>query len=320
MRILLSLFFLTLLCQCSQPQADADSKRIMKIIQSINYAAKKTEKDNKATVKVISLDRHCPGSMETAKKPVLEVHQSTNGVLEAIRNTKQALIYEIGGGIDTLTGNFKHTGNKKAVTKYMLGDMDRRGRIGKAYYLDSMVRKYVEGLNILSGERYPYNKSFWYDNNINVNVKANDDFVNTAFNDCTLEAALAKVLQLEWKIIKHEQHFLQVLTNKFSTSCLYFDRIYVKIAPYANTVAEGETYRADMFLTNFIPINVTMAVDRKRIPVSNGKGVVAFTATGGTPDGTLKEWQGSITFPTVDGRDTTIAINRSYRVYSKPVN
>jgi GldM N-terminal domain len=74
-------------------------------------------------------------------------------------------------------------------------------------------------------------------------------FGELQFRDASVASALATLARQEAEVIRREREVLRKLAEKVGSSYIVFDKISLMAVPESNTVREGDTYRATMYLT-----------------------------------------------------------------------
>lgn len=136
-------------------------------------------------------------------------------------------------------------------------------------------------------------------------------------------AALASLTRLEAQVRRQATDALSHQAQKVGSGCcMCFDKIGAIAVATSNTVAPGDTYRAQLFLTqaasSYRPI---MRADGKAIAVPpNGRGEVEIRVPPlrpGQPDTVRAQWKGSIRVKTALG-DTTFQVIVPYFIVQHP--
>ncbi|MDR6237205.1 gliding motility-associated protein GldM [Aureibacter tunicatorum] len=150
----------------------------------------------------------------------------------------------------------------------------------------------------------------------------NKDFSQLNFQATPMAAAIATISQFKTEVLSQETEALNALAQEVGAKQLKFDEILPMVNPEARVVAAGTKYKAKLFMAAFSSsIQPTMKVGGKSIPVTDGQGVVEFTAAGGgyNKDGLAKKaYKAEISLKLPGGRDTTYTKDIEYFV-AKPV-
>lgn len=146
--------------------------------------------------------------------------------------------------------------------------------------------------------------------------RARRSFRELFFQDASVGVALAVLARQEAAVLRRESDALRELSMRVGSGC-GFDKIGVFAAAESNVVAEGETYRAEMFLTTSATgARPRMMLNGQPLVVGpDGKGHVALTAPRLAPGQNRQTvtWEGAITLPN-RGRDTTFRVRVPYTI------
>jgi len=276
----------------------------------------KTVGDNAATVKGITAAVAEGGNRAKDQQVVAsasEVRAKTAEMVDYIHSLRELIIVKSGGREGE---GYKNANEEEAIAVNMIGGK----RNGKAYELEKKLNDYATFMkkynpNIpaklaLGGSEDPTARKD--------PDQRKKDFAQLNFEATPLVAALAVMAQKETEILKYEADALQNLASQVGADIIKFDKILATASAESRTVAAGTKYRAEMFLTAFSnAISPKMSSSAGPVKVTNGRGVVEFTAAAGGPknkDGLIeKQWSGKITLNN-NGRDTTFNVSQKYFV------
>lgn len=142
-------------------------------------------------------------------------------------------------------------------------------------------------------------------------------FADFYFRDATTGEALAALAQQEAHVLRLESEALSNLSLTVGSSNLTFDTIGAYASAESSTVAEGQTYRAEMFLTaSASALKARMTLNGQPLQVGpDGKGQVVFTAPPLPPGQNRRTayWAGSVAIR-YHGRDTTFRVKVPYTI------
>ena len=134
--------------------------------------------------------------------------------------------------------------------------------------------------------------------------------------DASAGAVLAVLAWEEAAVLRLESDALRELSMKVGSGC-GFTKIGIFAAAESNTVGEGETYRAEMFLTSSASgVRPRMTLNGRPLAVGpDGKGRVSLTAPRLAPGQSRQTvtWEGTITLPN-HGRDTIFRVRVPYTI------
>jgi hypothetical protein len=146
---------------------------------------------------------------------------------------------------------------------------------------------------------------------------AGQSFGEFYFRDATVASALAVLAQQEAEVLRLEADVQTRLSQRVGTSADRFEAVRILATAESNTVAEGEPYRAELFLAiTGLGSNLRMSADGRPLPVSrDGRGQVRFTAPPLPPGQARRRayWDGTIAIRT-NGRDSTFHLRVPYTI------
>jgi gliding motility-associated protein GldM len=293
--------------------------------ESIEYAVRESVERSQSTLETIKNSVKERGSkpieLEVVRKADL-VRGETDKLLSYINKLKDELIEKSGGREDD-GKTFKGAKEEDAVAIHMVGPGETKS--GEAYKLQKMLNDYAAKMTEMSlskkfdklakdGKEDPLFKD-------NAEQK-NKDFAKLNFENTPMVAALAVLSELQSKVTNIEADLLGDLKSQVGAADFKFDLVLPMVKPESKIVAAGTKYKAEMFVgardSKMIP---KMRFGGKELSVTDGKGLVEFTAQGGSYDaeGNFKtKWKGEITIPKPTGGDTTLMIEEEY-IVAKPV-
>lgn len=245
-----------------------------------------------------------------------------------IDKIKQKLINEAGGGINSKTGSVKNPKEETKVETYMIGSENEKS--GEAYKLEKELNGYVEYLYKEFGDlkyvKKPANmenegpfpllavgnqNNPLYENDA---IQRNKDFAQANFGQTPVVAALAVLTQKQNEIIRYEQEVLKRLGIKDIGWLPKVKGLVAVASADANTIAEGESYTAKMYLTAAAAnSDIKMYVNGSPVRIEDGFGLVNIP----TQRAGEQEWTGEIKFKVRD-KDTVLRFTKKYQVV-KPV-
>ncbi|MEO1651958.1 MAG: gliding motility protein GldM [Bacteroidota bacterium] len=275
----------------------------------------------KALKEKVKEEGNSPKGLRSIKRAE-ELKEQTAIIVRYIDRLKKELSDQAGGGIDPETGLLVNPKEETKVETFMIGPSHQKQ--GKAYELKGKLDVYVDFLYQSFGDygfkkpRDPADGPFPYlaEGNEKRDIYKNDpiqnkkDFAQANFGQTPVVAALAVLTQKQNEILRYEQEVLKKLGIEDLKYFPDFDRIVAVAAPEVRTIAQGEEYSAEMFLTAFASrSDIEMFVNGQKIAVNNGKGKVRIPAT----QAGKNSWTGEIKFK-VDGQDTVFRFNEAFEV------
>jgi hypothetical protein len=138
------------------------------------------------------------------------------------------------------------------------------------------------------------------------------------FGGTSVAAAFAVLSQKETEVRQLENKALGRLAEKIGPGGLIFYKIGPVAISATNTVEEGETYHANLFLSSTKPLiyRITVQANGKPLQIGpDGKARVEFTVPADAPSGPAT-WDGVIQ-GRYQGRDTTFRIRVPYTIQPK---
>ena len=248
-------------------------------------------------------------------KQAEEVRKMTSDVINELNALKEEIITNAGSG-RLEDGSIKNPQEEEKVAQMMIGG----SRNGKAYALKERLNQYVEQLGkyaqqgfqplALDGKDDPIAKTSA--------DQRNKDFATLNFAQTPVAAALAVLSQKQSDIRRMEGEVLNYLASKVGAADIKFDKILAMISSESKVVAAGTKFKGEMFIAaSASGITPRMSLNGAPVRVENGKGIIEFTAQGGdyNAEGLARRvLQGSISFPTPSGRDTTVRLEQEYFV------
>lgn len=147
--------------------------------------------------------------------------------------------------------------------------------------------------------------------------QAGQSFTDLYFREATVAEASAALAQQEARVLRLESDVLANLSRRLSNTIIGFDQINAFASAESNVVAEGETYRAELFLVaSSSTLRAQMTANGQPVPIGrDGKGQVRFTAPL-LPPGRSRQsaiWEGTVAIRT-NGRDSTFRIRVPYTI------
>ncbi|RTQ52523.1 hypothetical protein EJV47_05790 [Hymenobacter gummosus] len=137
------------------------------------------------------------------------------------------------------------------------------------------------------------------------------------FADASRAAALVELARQESEVLRLEAALLDKLSQQVGSIVDVFDKIGAFASAESNVVGEGETYRAELFLTaSASGARPLMSLNGQPLAVGpDGKGRVAFTVPRLPPDQRRQTayWDGTISVR-YHGRDTTFRVRVPYTI------
>lgn len=247
-----------------------------------------------------------------------EVREISAKIVAQLDGLKEEIIQKAGGGLNE-EGAIKTPQEEAKVGELMIGANSN----GKAYSLKESLNAYVNQLSKYSVQKFPLLALDGKDDPIAKTSRdqRGKDFAELNFGQTPVPAALAVLSQKQSDIRRMEGEVLSYLASKVGAADIKFDRILPMISADAKIVAAGTKFKGEMFIAAAASgITPRMSLNGAPLKVENGKGVIEFVAQGGgyNAEGLARKvLQGTITFPTPSGRDTTVRLEQEYFV-AKP--
>jgi gliding motility-associated protein GldM len=248
-----------------------------------------------------------------------EVRKMSSAVVNDLEALKTELLNTAGGGKDEM-GKIKNASEEEKVAIMMIGATKQ----GKAYELKSKLNDFVSKLNKVSGQTFATLANDGKDDQFaRLNPdQARKDFAELNFAQTPVPAAMAVLSQKQSEVRRLEGEVLDVLASKVGAKDIKFDKILAMISAESNVVVAGTKFKGEMFIAASSSALVPrMSLNGSSLPVTDGKGKIEFTAQGGgtyDKDGlSARTLNGSISFPTPSGRDTTVSMKYDYKI-AKP--
>jgi gliding motility-associated protein GldM len=295
---------------------------------SLVSANSESAERNESILKNIAKTVDETGSREAdlkVAKAAEEIREETKRIMTELNVLKDSMIAITGlyqdGHIPEYPGDARHLTGKtdySTVGHYML-PVDVGGQ-GKGDELAIVLNGYAEFIKAKMAEfKAPDTELSSYKK---IAVDAEEDplyskdenqkgkkFAQLAFEESPTPACLATVSEYQSRILSYETRALDYLSRKVGAGDMKFDKIVAMVNPQSKYVAAGTPYKAEMFIAaSSSGVTPTMSYDGRQIPVSNGVGLVEFTATPGQYDASgnaRKTFEASITVPIPGGGDTT---------------
>lgn len=315
--------YLVLLAMLALQVSSAIMEKFVFLDESLASANEGTHKNNEALEHNIEKAVEDGGGKD---KVVLEkaqrVREEANEVFKFIDDIRKELIVKTGGKEES--GMYKGASDDGFVMEYMIGPEGSKKGVGyklkdKLKNFSSQIREITKGKGVdikdlaLDGKEDPIFK--------NNPEQKRKDFVELSFEHTPLVAALAVLNTKKAEVLKAENDALNILAAEVGATDLKFDKIEASYNAESKVVAAGTKYHAEVFLlASSSAVIPTVKVDGKSLEVKNGRGILEFTATGGTYDKegiAKKNWKGMVTINN-KGRDTTFEVLGEYLV-AKPV-
>lgn len=285
---------------------------------SLASAQKASDQALAALKKEVKKSGNSREGLERIKRAEL-LKKKTVEMLGDIDKIKQKLIKEAGEGLDPKTHTVKNPKEETKVGFIMIGP----NKDGEAYKLKKKLDKYVGWLStefkdlelpkfdkIAEGNA---NNPLFADHPI----QKSKDFAEANFEHTPVVAGLAVLTQKQSVILRYQAEVLKKLGAGDISNTLKFDKVEAGVSVEANTVAPGDEYKAELFISaSASKANPRMTLNGSPIPVKDGKGEVSFKVRdpGAYKDGRAKgKWSGSITFKS-RGRDTTFQVEKEYTI------
>ncbi|RTQ52519.1 hypothetical protein EJV47_05770 [Hymenobacter gummosus] len=135
------------------------------------------------------------------------------------------------------------------------------------------------------------------------------------FRGASVASALATLARQEADVTRLARQALEKLAEKVGSSCIVFERIGAVAAPESNTVREGDTYRATLYLgtTGSEVYGVRMTANGQPVKVNyDMHGTVQLPVPAAAPAGPAA-WE-AVVQGRYGGRDTTFRLRVPYTI------
>lgn len=316
---MIGMMYLVLTAMLALQVSSALLEKFQLLNTSMEGSANAANKINQRTVESIrdKVEKSGNRAFEVAiVKQAEDVRKIASGIVSEIDAIKTKLIDEAGGGIDPETGKVKNPNEEDKVAIYMIGP----GKNGKAYELKSKLNGFVDQMNKLAGTNFAPLALDGKDDPLAKRDadQRNKDFAAINFEQTPVPAALAVLSQRQSEIRRLEAEVLDALAAKVGAKDIKFDKILAMISAESKVVVAGTKFKGEMFIAaSSSALTPRMSLGGSPVRVQDGKGIIEFTAQGGSYDKdglATKVLQGVISFPTPSGRDTSISMKYEYKV------
>ncbi len=241
-------------------------------------------------------------------------------MVEELEVLKTKIKKDVAGGLDPKTGLLVNPAEETKLEILMVG----ANKSGLGWKLETSLKdftKKVAGIADMKEDVLPQlaednSKNPLYKND---GAQRNKKFAEANFAQTPAAAALAVLTHRQSEILRTEGIILKKLGAEITGKVIKFDKIDATYAAESNVVANGDKFKAKMFIfASASDLKPRMTVNGSPITVDkDGMGEVSIPASGGTEAGAEQSWKGTITFP-VKGKDTTFTFTGKYKVV-KPV-
>ncbi|WP_045114371.1 type IX secretion system motor protein PorM/GldM [Microscilla marina] len=286
---------------------------------SLTNAKKSSDQALEALKRDVKKNGNSRQGLERIKRAEL-LKKKTSEIIGEVTKIKQILIKDAGDGIDSKTHVVKNPKEEGKVGEIMIGESEGKG---EGYKLKDKLDKYVAWLSaefkdldlpkfepLAEGNK----KKALYANDP---IQKNKDFAEANFGHTPVVAALAVLTQKQSEILRYQAEVLKKLGAGDLTNDLKFDKVRAGVSVEAKTVAPGDEYKAELFISaSASKAQPKMTLNGSPIPVNDGIGKVSFKVSdpGGYTDGRAKgSWEGTVTFKS-KGRDTTFRHKEEYTI------
>lgn len=319
---MIGMMYLVLTAMLALQVSSALLEKFQLLNNSMEVASNAANKINARTVENIrdKVEKSGNRAFEVAiVKQAEDVRKIASGMISEIDAIKSQIATEAGGGIDPETGKVKNPNEEDKVAIYMIGP----SKNGKAYDLKNKLNGFVEQMNKLSGTSFAPLALDGKEDPLAKRDKdqRTKDFAELNFAQTPVPAALAVLSQKQSEIRRLEAEVLDALAAKVGAKDIKFDKILAMISAESNVVVAGTKFKGEMFIAaSSSSLTPRMSLGGAPLRVQDGKGIIEFTAQGGSYDKdglAAKTLSGVISFPTPSGRDTTISMKYDYKV-AKP--
>lgn len=249
-------------------------------------------------------------------KQAEDVRKISASMISEIDAIKTQITTQAGGGIDPETGKVKNPNEEDKVAIYMIG----ANRNGKAYELKQKLNDFVGQMNKIAGTNF---SPLALDGNEDPLAKRDadqrrKDFASLNFEQTPVPAALAVLSQKQSEIRRYESEVLDALASKVGAKDIKFDQIMAMISAESKVVVAGTKFKGEMFIAaSSSALTPRMSLNGSPLTVKDGKGIIEFTAQGGTYDKeglAPKTLVGRITYPKPDGSTAEVDLKYDYKV------
>lgn len=246
-----------------------------------------------------------------------EVRNISSEMIAELDKLKQQIIDQAGGGLDE-TGNIKNPSEEEKVAQIMVGP----NRNGAAYALKNKLNTYVENMGKYTNAKY---SSLAVDGKEDPIANRSSeqrlkDFAELNFAQTPVPAALAVLSQKQSEVRRIEGETLRALAAKVGAEDVKFDQISAMLSMESKVVVAGTKFKGEMFLAAYSSgVQPRMSLSGAPIRMQNGKGLIEFTAQGGSYDKNglaRRVLTGSISYNTPAG-PKTVPLQAEYFV-AKP--
>ena len=256
-------------------------------------------------------------AMEKAQNVLAEGKKAIQMLQELKDKIKKDVI-----GINPENGSLVNPAEETKLEVMMVGAEGSKSGVG--YKLMEQLNAYTQSVSKVSGISVKDLPQLAEDNSKNPlytgdPINSRKDFVQANFGQTPAAAALAVITHRQSEILRTEGIILKKLGAEIAGKVIKFDKIEATYAAESNVVANGDKFKAKMFIfASASDLKPRMTVNGSPISVDkDGYGEVSIPAGGGSESGTEQSWKGTITFP-VKGKDTTFTFTGKYKVV-KPV-
>ena len=246
-----------------------------------------------------------------------EVRNVSSEIIADIDKLKQEIIEKAGGGLDE-TGNIKNASEEEKVAQIMVGG----NRNGEAYKLKDKLNNFVTGMGKYSNAKFSPLALDGKDDAIAARSSEQrlKDFAELNFAQTPVPAALAVLSQKQSEVRRIEGETLRALAAKVGAEDVKFDQINAMLSMESKVVVAGTKFKGEMFLAAYSSgVQPRMSLSGGPVRMQNGKGMIEFTAQGGTYDKNglaRRVLTGSISYNTPAG-PKTVPLQAEYFV-AKP--
>ncbi|GAB2801784.1 gliding motility protein GldM [Rhabdobacter roseus] len=318
---MIGMMYLVLTAMLALQVSSAIIEKFILLNNSLELSSGAANKINQETVLKIKAAVEKSGNRAAdvaVVKQAEEVRTLSTNIINEINTLKQQIINDAGSGLNE-EGAIKNPEEEQKVAELMIGGQ----RNGKAYALKQTLNNYTQQLNKYSNQQFQPLALDAKDDPVAKNRadQRNKDFAELNFAQTPVAAALAVLSQKQTDVRRMEGEVLNFLASKVGAADIKFDRILAMISSESKVVAAGTKFKGEMFIAaSASGITPRMSLNGSPVRVENGKGIIEFTAQGGgyNAEGLARKvLQGTISFPTPSGRDTTVRLEQEYFV-AKP--
>jgi len=300
---MIGMMYLVLTAMLALQVSSALLEKFQLLNNSMEVASNAANKINARTVENIrdKVEKSGNRAFEVAiVKQAEDVRKIASGMISEIDAIKSQIATEAGGGIDPETGKVKNPNEEDKVAIYMIGP----SKNGKAYDLKNKLNGFVEQMNKLSGTSFAPLALDGKEDPLAKRDKdqRTKDFAELNFAQTPVPAALAVLSQKQSEIRRLEAEVLDALAAKVGAKDIKFDKILAMISAESNVVVAGTKFKGEMFIAaSSSSLTPRMSLGGAPLRVQDGKGIIEFTAQGGSYDKdglAAKTLAGVISFPT----------------------